>query len=398
LSRNLYKKPFITKKPNNIIGIPVSQPAKKRRSYRTYLIATLLISIVSVGICAGYALQTVSIALEVKEPIEIVDYPSSFSLFPGETVEFNITVQNNAPITYSRFLEFHLNDTDYQAKYVTFSNENYTIAPGTQTLSAWLKVSPNAPPANLLISININANPQTSPTPSPKSSSELPPVLELLGGGARWAARNGTCALYINWKDNWANHHLTDGADWGWFPESSMDTWNSIAPALEQYGFDVDLVGDIPSDLSGYDLVVIFAYYAVEPRHEPLIREYILNGGSVVILAGAPCYFTVYCKNLSPYSSYSFGYAEKLPEWLGCKQYTNAYGTARTTANNPFGTSILTSDAIFTSVPELFGYAGVTALDSDTQVIAEWSTGPMFAFTYEYGKGRVYYQAVVDFT
>jgi hypothetical protein len=385
--------------------IPVSKPAKKRRSYRTHLIATLLMSIISMGIYTGYALQTVSIPLEVKEPIEILDYPSSLSLFPGETVEFNITVQNIAPITYSRFLEFRLNDTVYQAKYVTFSNENYTIVPGTQELGAWSKVSPNAPAANFLISININENPQTSPTPPPANSSELAPVLELLGSGARWAARNGTSALYVNWKDNWAAHHLTDGADWAWFPESSMDMWNGVALVLEQYGFDVDFAGDIPSNLSSYNLVVIFAYYAVEPRLEPLIRDYILNGGSVVILAGVPCYFTVYCKNLSPYSSYSFGYPQSsqndfasMPEWLGCKQYANAYGTVRTTANNPFGTSLLNSDTIFTSVPGLFGYAGVTALDSDAQVIAQWSTGPVFAFTNEYGKGRVYYQAVVDFT
>ena len=219
-------------------------------------------------------------------------------------------MQNLASITYSVFLEFRLNDTDYQAKYVTFSNENYTIVPGTQKLGAWLKVSPTAPPANLLISINRNENPQTYPTPSPKSSSELPPVLELLGGGARWAARDGTSALYISWKDNWANHHLTDGADWGWFPQSSMDMWSSIAFALEQYGFDVDFAGDIPSNLSDYDLVVIFAYYVVEPRLEPLIRDYILNGESVVLLAGVPCYFTVYCKNTSPYSSYPFGYPQ----------------------------------------------------------------------------------------
>jgi hypothetical protein len=298
-----------------------------------------------------------------------------------------------------------LNDTNYQAKYATFSNENYTIIPGTQELGAWLKVSPNAPAANLLISVNLSENPQTNPTQPPASSSELAPVLELLGSGARWAARNGTSALYVNWKDNWAAHHLTDGANWAWFPESSMDNWNRVALVLEQYGFNVDFAGDIPSNLSSYDLVVIFAYYAVEPQLAPLIRDYILNGGSVVILAGVPCYFTVYCKNLSPYSSFSFGYPQSsqndfasMPEWLGCKQYVNAYGTVRTTTNNPFGTSLLTSEAIFTSVPGLFGYAGVTALDNDAQVMAEWSVGPVFAFTHEYGKGRVYYQAVVDFT
>lgn len=383
--------------------INVSQPAIKRRRYRTCLLAVLLTAIISTGIFAGYAFQAATIPLEVKEPLEILDFPSSLSLFPGETIAFNITVHNAASVNYTIALELRLNDTDYQAQYVAFSNENYTIIPGTQTLTAWLKISPNAPPANLQISISLNRNPQTTPTPTPTPTSELQPVLELLGAGAKWAARNGTSALYINWKDNWANHHLTDGVDWGWFPEASMDVWSAITPALEQYGFNVDLAGDFPSDLSGYDLVVIFAYYAVEPQHEPLIREYIQNGGSVVILAGAPCYFTVYCKNLSPYSSYSFEYPQtsqndftSIQEWLGCKQYSNGYGTVRTTSNNPFGTSLLTSDTVFYAEP--VGYAGVASLDNDTQVIAQWSSGIVFAFTHEYGKGRVYYQAVVDLT
>jgi len=127
----------------------------------------------------------------------------------------------------------------------------------------------------------------------------LPPSLVLLGGGAKWAAGNGSSALFVNWKDNWVAHHLTDGVTWGpWPSESTMDTWRfSISYTLEQSGFKVDFAGDIPESLSDYDLVVIFAYWAIEPQHEPLIRDYIFNGGSVVILAGAPCHFTVYCKD-----------------------------------------------------------------------------------------------------
>jgi len=162
------QKPFYHKKPNNITGISLSQPPRKWRRYRACLLAILLMAIVSTGIFAGYALQTVTIPLEVKEPLEILDYPSSFSLFPGETVEFNITVHNVAPINYSIPLEIRLNDTDYQAKYVTFSNENYTIIPGTQTLSAWLKVSPNAPPST--------RKPFNQHKPQPKPSNLSNPI------------------------------------------------------------------------------------------------------------------------------------------------------------------------------------------------------------------------------
>src|SRR4030042_221065 len=53
------------------------------------------------------------------------------------------------------------------------------------------------------------------------TSTNMSTSLTLLGGGARWAGRNGTSALYIDWKDNWLNHHLTDGASWGPWPEEA---------------------------------------------------------------------------------------------------------------------------------------------------------------------------------
>jgi hypothetical protein len=35
-------------------------------------------------------------------------------------------------------------------------------------------------------------------------------------------------------------------------------------------------------------------------------------------------------------------------------------------------------------------------MNPDAQVIARWSNGPVFAFTHEYGNGRLYYQAEMD--
>ena len=74
---------------------------------------------------------------------------------------------------------------------------------------------------------------------------------------------------------------------------------SSIIIALESSGFEVTTAGDIPEDLSNYDLVVIFAYYAVEPRHEPQIREYVYNGGNVVFIAASQNYLTSYSKSLT---------------------------------------------------------------------------------------------------
>jgi len=370
---------------------PSVKDAKARwRNIRLLCLIILLASTTSVGIIAGYSPSSESIPLEVKEPIEISSYPMAFNLFPGETEEFNVTVQNLASVNYSVTLDFRLNDTEYQAEYVTFSNKTYAVIPGEQTLAAWLKVSPEAPIGNFLVTVSAIRGGEEAPTlqssPSPSPELSLAPTLELLGNGARWAAGNGSSALVINWKDTYVAHHLTDGAEWGsWPEESTMNKWSqSIFQALEQAGFHVESAGDIPESLVNYDLVVIHSYWAVEPRHAALLSDYVSNGGSVVILAGVPCYLDVYCKDWWPGSS-------ALPEWLGGGFYVNAGGTATVTVNNPFGTSLLDGDTLLHT--DGYSCAALSSPANNGQVLARWSSGSVFAFTNEFGQGRVYYQA-----
>jgi hypothetical protein len=372
------------------------ESVKKWSVFRVFLVIALLLSTVFVAGFAAYALQTVSIPLEVKEPLEILDYPSGFSLYPGENVTFEITVQNLASMAYFVEFDFRLNDTEYQARYVTFSNHNYSIMPGTQKLTAWLTIASTAPAANLILTIDRETDtPSPSPTPSPTPSnqSELDLSVKLLGAGARWAAGNGTKALYINNKDNWEAHHLTDGADWGrpWFTEELMDHWRTeISTTLEQRGFEVTFKGDVPENLSGYDLVVFEALWAVEPKHVPLVREYLANGGGVVVLDGVPTQFSVYCKDRWPYLLGGTNLAS-LKDWLGAASFVNTGGYANVVYENPFGTQISTSDLLFLTEGE--SASAVTGLDNDAKVVARWSSGATFAFTHEFGEGRVYYQA-----
>jgi len=348
-----------------------------------WLIVVLLVSGIAVPLLA-YVWPSVTIPFEVKEPLEILSYPSGFSLFPGETIEFDITLQNHASINYSVMFDYRLDNSYYQANYVRFSDEAYNVTPGTQTLNAWLFVEPNAPPTQASLTIDLLRIKPITPT--------APASLVLLGNGARWAAGNGSSALYINWKDNWLAHHLTDGTDWGpWPSESAMDNWRlSISQTLQQCGFKVTFMGDIPESLSGYDLVVICAYWAVEPQHESLVRDYLSNGGGVVIMAGVPCYFVVSCKDMW---SYRFGGSNLNPiqDWFGCRYYVNAGGYANVVVDNPFGTALLTGDTLLFT--ESRSWAAVTSLNNITRVIAEWGSGTVFAFTHEYGQGRVYYQA-----
>ena len=102
----------------------------EHRKLRGFLSIFLLISVIALGNFAA-AFESITIPLEVKEPLEILDYPSGFSLYPGENVTFQITVENHASVTYFVEFDFLSNDTNYQERYVTFSEYNYTIAPGT---------------------------------------------------------------------------------------------------------------------------------------------------------------------------------------------------------------------------------------------------------------------------
>jgi len=119
-----------------------------------WFILILSFSAIGLGVLAYYVWPRVTIPFEVNEPIEILSYPSQLSLFPGEKKEFNVTIQNHASLNYSVTLDFHLSNATYQTKYVTFSNENYTVNPGKQNLTAWVEVKPDATQIDTLLAID----------------------------------------------------------------------------------------------------------------------------------------------------------------------------------------------------------------------------------------------------
>ena len=59
-------------------------------------------------------MHPVDVPVEVKEPLEILDYPTGLSLYPGETVNFNFTVENSASVNYFQEFDFLVNDTSYK--------------------------------------------------------------------------------------------------------------------------------------------------------------------------------------------------------------------------------------------------------------------------------------------
>jgi hypothetical protein len=126
-----------------------------KHSIRAWLILIILGSMFGAAVVAYDLSNLFNISLQVNEPITLVNYPSQFSLYPGEVANFNVTVMNHASVNYSTILSFGLNDSAYQASYVSFSDTVYNVSPGQQTLVAWLKVANDAPQANLLVSVDV---------------------------------------------------------------------------------------------------------------------------------------------------------------------------------------------------------------------------------------------------
>ncbi|MEK6699725.1 MAG: hypothetical protein AABZ10_11880, partial [Nitrospirota bacterium] len=221
-------------------------------------------------------------------------------------------------------------------------------------------------------------------TPS-ASAIDAPPSLMLLGAGARWAAgEGGGTALYVNWQDNLFLHPNPYGP-----PYAEPNPGDSISRILKKNGLQVEFAGDVPTDLNKYAVVVVTAYWAVEPVHESLFREYAANGGGVVLVAGVPVFFETYCKDFWC----DTWYLPNVQEWFGAGWYANTEGTARATVDNPFGTSLKAGDVV-AECPE-GSCAAVYSLAVGAEEIARWDDGNTFAFRYE-PAGRVYYQAKVD--
>lgn len=236
----------------------------------------------------------------------------------------------------------------------------------------------------------------------------LEPSLQLLGAGSRWAARQGNSVLFVNWKDNWLSHSTTDGIDWYYDPwiKYMDDFRTSITKALNYANLDIEYAGDIPSSLTEYDLILIHAWFAAEPHHVSIIRDYIKDGGGVVIMSSVPCYFSTYCKDNWPYRVDGTDLTS-IQDWFGAKNYWSTGGSASIVVDRPFDTPLSYDDVVFSVGGD--SNAFVYSLSTNSEIIAKWNTDyvhcspffgfpsssneKIFAFTHEYGKGRVYYQA-----
>ena len=172
-----------------------------------------------------------------------------------------------------------------------------------------------------------------------------------------------------------------------------MEKWTlTIALMLSQAGLDVHLAGDMPGNLTGYDLLVIHAYWAVEPRHVALVEAFIASGGGVVILAGVPEFFRCWCKDWWTYGCPTDSASQNLKEIFGWDcGYVNTGGCAVVTVNHPFDLPLLVGDTLVEGAGD--SSAALRDLAEGARIVAAWEQGYTFAYSYEHGQGRVYYQA-----
>jgi hypothetical protein len=164
---------------------------------------------------------------------------------------------------------------------------------------------------------------------------------------------------------------------------------DSISFTLRSYGFDLDVSADIPSNLSDYAVVVVDATFACEPVVEPILRSYVANGGGVILRGSAPCYLSSYCKNFQAGTDLT-----PIQEWLGATTFGNIGGSVHVCVDHPFNTSLVSGDTLMTGVGS--SSSCILDLHADTQVMAVWETGEVFAFTHEYGEGWVYFIADLE--
>ena len=159
-----------------------------------------------------------------------------------------------------------------------------------------------------------------------------------------------------------------------------------ILDILNQLNFNVYQSSTIPSNLSGYKLVICAEYSACTPTTAPYIKNFISNGGGAILLGGTP---STFCGG---------GYSiSEISDWFGTSNYSNVgVSDARVAYNNPLGTNLQEGDILAHCTG--WGGAAVKAVSSTATILANWDydSGNIFSFIYYYQYGRVGFWAGFD--
>ncbi len=171
-----------------------------------------------------------------------------------------------------------------------------------------------------------------------------------------------------------------------------------LSNTLNNNGFDVDVLDHIPMDMNPYDLVVISDYGSCYITTADYLKDYINNGGNVILLSGVPSFFPY---NYIPHStSEGFNDISSISDWFGASFYGNVGlpAIARVSVGSYSASSFPNGFSIYSSDSSCEALVGNLNIDK-TQVLAMWDvpdTNGVFAFIHSYGSGKLYYQAAIS--
>ncbi|HEX2013687.1 MAG TPA: hypothetical protein VLA68_00530, partial [Nitrososphaera sp.] len=155
-----------------------------------------------------------------------------------------------------------------------------------------------------------------------------------------------------------------------------------VTQILSEQGYAVDNELSLPADLSGYDVIIVTGTLDLTSGFLNL-RSYVDTGGGYVYLTSA-----------AESSDLAANY-----EWLGARSvgFTGSGESATASVENPLGTGLQVGDLLMQQALDESGAIWVNDLQTGAVELAEYSSGNVFAYTYEFGEGKVYFQGATNY-
>ncbi|MFH1226569.1 MAG: hypothetical protein V1701_01545 [Planctomycetota bacterium] len=169
---------------------------------------------------------------------------------------------------------------------------------------------------------------------------------------------------------------------------------DAVGKAIRQAGFDVVTADSFDAgkdDLKKFQLVVVVDYAVCSQKLADALKEFAGQGGGMILFSGVPSALPY--PELPHDLTRGFNDISYIAEWFGASQYVNVGGNAATTMADAFGTKLLAGSLLETSASGSSAGIDTNSLDKNAKIVATWEDGPVYAFTYCYKDGRVYYQS-----
>jgi hypothetical protein len=151
-----------------------------------------------------------------------------------------------------------------------------------------------------------------------------------------------------------------------------------ITEILSDHGYLVAQDLQLPIDLSIYNVVIATA----TPDDFQDVRSFVEDGGGYAYLASAAMPADL----------------EANYQWIGARSlgFSGAGDSVTISMDNPLGTSLLEGDVLKQQAPEQSGAVWVDSLEPGAGMLANYSGGKAFAYSYQHGQGKVYFQSDAD--